>query len=233
MSSYSLYSVGDSCITLALGNNINETTGEKVMAMQKWIQFYPFKGLNDVVIAYNSISLLYDPVAVKLLCGPNVLITSFIRSRLLDAYTHAVPAGGDRTIIRIPVCYDPVCGPDLKELAQVKQLSSEEVVRLHTGSVYRVYMIGFLPGFPYMASVPDEIAAPRKKQPAQIAAGSVGIAGIQTGIYPLASPGGWQIVGRTPQKVFTADHILLKTGNYVQFYAITKEEFLHWPQQLQ
>ncbi|HET9823979.1 MAG TPA: carboxyltransferase domain-containing protein, partial [Chitinophagaceae bacterium] len=113
-------------------------------------------------------------------------------------------------------------------LAGEKNISVEDIIRLHISRQYRVYMLGFLPGFAYMAEVEDSIAVPRKPQPQPILAGSVGIAGKQTGVYPLNSPGGWQIIGRTPLKMFEKDQAtpcLLKAGDYVEFYSITKDEF--------
>lgn len=231
MDNYTLYPVGDSCLTMTVGNNINEILNEKVIAIQNWINSHSFKGLQDVVIAYNSISLLYDPVIVKAVYKPSCLVSSFVGGKLAEAFEQSVAAASEGTVTRIPVCYDDEYGPDLQVITDLKQINKEEVVRLHTAQAYRIYMIGFLPGFPYLATVPDMIASPRKKQPVQVAAGGVGIAGMQTGIYPVASPGGWQIIGRTPVKVFNtmAKHpFLLKAGNYVQFYAITKEEFIHW-----
>jgi inhibitor of KinA len=113
-------------------------------------------------------------------------------------------------------------------LAQQKQLTEQEVVTLHTGTIYNVYMIGFLPGFSYMGEVNEKIAVPRKQNPTQVLAGSVGIAGSQTGIYPLKSPGGWQVIGRTPLKMFdpfVPEPVKLQAGDRVQFFAITKQEF--------
>ncbi|MBE7169930.1 MAG: 5-oxoprolinase subunit PxpB [Williamsia sp.] len=233
MNNYTLYTVGDCCITMQVGSNINEEWSEKVIAMQRWFQSHPIIGLKDVIIAYNSISLQYNPLLVKQHYRPPGTISAFIKEMLVQAYEQATIVPGEQAVIRIPVCYDREYGPDLEWIARSKQLDLEEVVRLHTGSVYRVYMIGFLPGFPYMAAVPEAIAAPRKKGPAPVAAGSIGIAGIQTGIYPLASPGGWQIIGRTPLQLFhplPEDRPLLQAGDHVQFYKIVKEEFISWKQ---
>jgi inhibitor of KinA len=132
-------------------------------------------------------------------------------------------------ILEIPVCYAKPFAPDLETLALQNQLTTEEVIQLHTAKVYRVYMIGFLPGFAYMGKVDHRIAAPRKSQPrTNIPAGSVGIAGEQTGIYPLVSPGGWNIIGQTPLKLFDAarpDPVLFQPGDRVHFYSISQNEF--------
>jgi len=113
-------------------------------------------------------------------------------------------------------------------MARLTQLTEEEGVSMHTSTIYNVYMIGFLPGFSYMGEVNERIAVPRKQAPTPVVAGSVGIAGSQTGIYPLNSPGGWQIVGRTPLRLFdpfAPEPVKLQTGDRVQFYSITKREF--------
>jgi len=131
-------------------------------------------------------------------------------------------------LIRIPVCYDNEFAIDLPWIAEQKSLTREEIIRLHSSRQYHVYMLGFLPGFSYMGEVDEKIIVRRKPEPQQILAGSVGIAGKQTGIYPLNSPGGWQIIGRTPLKMFNKDNIepcLLKAGDAVEFYSITSEEF--------
>ena len=134
--------------------------------------------------------------------------------------------------IKIPVCYSAKYALDLQEISKQKNLATDEIVRLHTTKKYRVYMIGFLPGFAYMGEVDEAIAFPRKAQPRKIVeAGSVGIAGSQTGIYPLDSPGGWQIIGKTPIQIFNkekADPVLLQPGDEIEFYSITEDEFTNY-----
>jgi inhibitor of KinA len=131
-------------------------------------------------------------------------------------------------IVDIPVCYEEKFAPDIEQLAKEKNISVEEVIRIHSSKQYRVYMLGFLPGFSYMGEGDEKISISRKSQPVMVAAGSIGIAGRQTGIYPLTSPGGWQIIGRTPLKLFDAkrkESTLLKAGDIVQFISISKNEF--------
>jgi len=134
--------------------------------------------------------------------------------------------------ISIPVCYAEGFAHDIEFIALEKNISIEKIIQLHTEQLYTVYMIGFLPGFPYMGEVKDSIAVPRKNEPrANVAAGSVGIAGKQTGIYPLESPGGWQIIGRTPLKIFDkekSDPVLLQPGDEIQFYSISEDEFKNY-----
>jgi inhibitor of KinA len=132
-------------------------------------------------------------------------------------------------MITIPVCYEKEFALDIEEIATVKNISINELIEIYTSKIYHVYMMGFLPGFAYMGEVDEKLEMPRKQQPRQtVEAGSVGIAGRQTGIYPLASPGGWQIIGRTPLKLFDAEKkepTLLKAGDKAKFISISKDEF--------
>ncbi|MDB5197332.1 MAG: hypothetical protein JWP88_1703, partial [Flaviaesturariibacter sp.] len=134
--------------------------------------------------------------------------------------------------LRIPVCYDQAFAPDLKTVAAQAGLSVEEVIHIHTHTSFRVYMIGFLPGFAYMGEVPDAIAVARRSEPrTKVSAGSVGIAGKQTGIYPFDSPGGWQLIGKTPASLFRkkeASPTLFQPGDEVLFYPITINEFTNY-----
>jgi inhibitor of KinA len=137
-------------------------------------------------------------------------------------------------LTRIPVLYGGAYGPDLVSVAEYHRISPEEVIRLHCSRPYQIYMIGFMPGYPYMGDLPEGLVTPRLKTPRlSVPAGSVAIAQRQTGIYPVESPGGWQIIGRTPVKVFDLERnppFLLQMGNRVHFYSVTEEEFLAWKQ---
>ena len=130
-------------------------------------------------------------------------------------------------MLEFPVCYEPEFATDIHAVAAINKISVEEVIALHLSKTYRVYMLGFLPGFSYLGEVDERIATPRKREPVAVAPGSVGIAGKQTGIYSLASPGGWQIIGRTPVKLFDAyadNPVLLRPGDKVRFFSINKNE---------
>lgn len=136
-----------------------------------------------------------------------------------------------RTVV-IPVCYGGEFGPDLEEVARFHGMTEDEVIAIHAQGRYRVYMIGFAPGFAYLGGLSPEIATPRRATPrTHVPAGSVGIAGNQTGVYPLATPGGWQIIGRTPLALFRPHHeepSLLRAGDIVQFCPITEEQYRMW-----
>ena len=157
------------------------------------------------------------------------LVFDWMKAQLEKVMENPAPAveTSFRTV-SIPVCYEEQYAPDLQQLAIATNTSVEEVIRIHTSKPYKVYMLGFLPGFAYLGELDEKISMPRKPQPHQVVAGSVGIAGRQTGIYPLASPGGWQIIGRTPLKLFDPgkeDPTLLKTGDMVQFTSISQHAF--------
>jgi inhibitor of KinA len=226
---YKIFPLGDAAVTIDMGNSISEALNQKALAMQQWLLAEPFEGLKDCLVAYSSLTVLYNPVIIKKYYQPTHTVFAWVADRLQQAFEKAVETAREvREVIRIPVCYDEQYATDLPALAQQKQLSLQDVVNLHTAAIYNVYMIGFLPGFSYMGEVNEKIALPRKQQPTAVIAGSVGIAGTQTGIYPLNSPGGWQIVGRTPLKLFdpfVPEPVKLQAGDRVQFYAITKQEF--------
>jgi len=226
---YKIFPLGDAAITLDMGNVISEGLNQKALAMQRWLLDHPFEGMKDCLVAYSSLTVSYNPVMVKKYYNLNTTAFSWVADRLRQAFEQSVQTVPEaREVIRIPVCYEGGYAPDLGALAQQKQLSEQEVVNIHTATIYNVFMIGFLPGFSYMGEVNERIAVPRKQHPTQVLAGSVGIAGSQTGIYPLNSPGGWQIIGRTPLTLFdpfVPEPVKLQAGDRVQFYAITQNEF--------
>jgi len=226
---YQIFPLGDAAITIDMGNTISEALNQKALAIQRWLKNHPFEGLKDCLVAYSSCTVLYNPLTIKKHYHPETTIFDWVAGRLQQAYKQAeeLPAV-HKEIIRIPVCYEGPFAPDIALVAEQKQLSVNEVINIHTAGTYNVYMIGFLPGFSYMGQVSEQIAVPRKQHPAQVTAGSVGIAGSQTGIYPLNSPGGWQIIGRTPVKLFDPslpEPVKLQAGDRVQFFAITQHEF--------
>lgn len=228
MSEYKIFPIGDSASTIDFGNYILEALNKKVMAMQRWLQQNPFEGLEDIIIAYSSLSVIYDADQVKNRYKPEKTVFDFIKEKLHEAYEKSFIVEKDSLVKRIPVCYDPSVALDITFVAGEKNLQVTDIIRLHTSVIYRVYMIGFQPGFPYMASVNSRITIPRKEKPRVfVPSGSVGLAGSQTGIYPVDSPGGWQIIGRTPIRLFNklkANALIIKPGDRVQFYEINLKE---------
>lgn len=221
-----IFPMGDGAVTIELANQLSEKLNGKVLAMYQWLQENPFEGLKDIITAYSSLTIVYHPSCVKDHYKPAHTVFEWVQERLLQAYLQSGPAAtGTPVRHRIPVYYGAEHGPDLAALARQKQLSPEAVVRIHTSGLYRVYMIGFLPGFSYMGAVDEQIALPRKEKPVPVPAGSVGIAGSQTGIYPFHCPGGWNIIGRTPLQLFnpqSENPVLLKAGDEVEFYAMNQ-----------
>ena len=208
-------------------NAIDESINKKVIALQQAFKENNFKGFIETVPAYNSLAVFYDLTRVNENYISTTTVFDFVKTfteNLLQL--SSVITIIDKAAITIPVYYN---GEDLQNIAIQHHLSVEEVIAIHTAKIYRVFMIGFLPGFAYMGKVDERIATPRLSSPrTNVPAGSVGIAGFQTGIYPLYSPGGWQLVGQTPTKIFDAQKnklCLLATGDTIKFIAITKDEF--------
>lgn len=186
-----------------------------------------FKGFIETVPAYNSLTFFYDVTIVKNNYIVHTTVFDVVKNHIekLVAALNVTTASNKQTVI-IPVLYN---GDDLEFVARKHQLTTEEVINIHSEKKYRVFMIGFLPGFTYMGKVDERIATPRLASPrTQVKAGSVGIAGFQTGIYPMQSPGGWQLIGQTPIKIFDvkkSNPCLLMAGDEVQFISISKNEF--------
>ncbi len=215
MSADPIIALGDSCIALHLADVIDPDVNARCIALAAMLEQRALPGVRDVIPAYNSVTVHFDP---RLTNGQRV---GAELGRLAEAAPRA-PQGDLRTI-EIPVKYGGELGPDLAAVAEFAKCSQADVVRLHAGRPYRVYMLGFLPGFAYLGSVDARIAMPRLETPrVRVAAGSVGIAGEQTGIYPCDTPGGWRIIGRTSTRVFDAtraEPFLLKPGDHVKFVA--------------
>jgi inhibitor of KinA len=178
-------------------------------------------GVRDVVPTFRSVAIYFDPLRTDF-HGLTACLRELAARQVAAEAAMAAP-------IPVPVCYGGDLGPDLAGVARFAGLPEAEVVALHAGTTYRVFMLGFVPGFPYMATVHQRIAAPRRETPrARVPPGSIGIAGQQTGIYPSETPGGWQLIGRTPVKPFDLSRpepFLLKAGDTVRFVPITREEF--------
>lgn len=197
------------------------------MTLQQAFVREHFDGFIETAAAYNSLAVFYDVAIIKHRYQIEVTAFDFVRLFTEDLIQRLNTGVATKSqTITIPVYYN---GEDLETVAQQHQLSTNEVVALHTAKPYRVFMIGFLPGFAYMGKIDERIATLRLAVPrTNVKAGSVGIAGFQTGIYPLESPGGWQLIGQTPLKIFDLqkkDPCLFKAGDTVQFVAISKADF--------
>lgn len=198
------------------------------MALHHKLSATSFPGFIESAPAYASLAVFYNPVFIKQQYPDAVTAFAFVQN-IIESIAREIEDKNvhqTRPITTIPVCYN---GEDLEWVASFHQLTTTEVIQLHSGVIYHVFMNGFLPGFAYMGTVNEKIITARKDKPRlRVAAGSVGIAGAQTGIYPIDSPGGWQIIGTTPLQLFNkkeADPCLIKAGDQVQFFAIDKNEF--------
>ncbi|WP_175986660.1 5-oxoprolinase subunit PxpB [Bacillus sp. Marseille-Q1617] len=226
---YSLRPLGDSAVVIQLGDAIEIDTHEKVKKVTSLLEKNPQKWLVDIIPAFTTVTLYYDPVTVlqeKNEELPYEGVCSTLAALLSDDVENV---SASPRVIEIPVCYGEEYGPDLEEVAQIHRLSPEEVISKHTNGDYLVYMIGFAPGFPYVGGLDPDLATPRRKSPRlKIPAGSVGIAGDQTGVYPIETPGGWQLIGRTPLRLFQPDEetpSLLHAGDHIKFVSISEDEF--------
>lgn len=217
--------LGDSAVVIELGNVIKETTLARVRALAAALTRDPPAGVVDVVPAFTTVTVFYDPGRT----GDYASLCKDLQARARNS--RPSKQNGVLTIT-IPVCYGGALGPDLAEVAHISKQSEEEVVRLHAEPLYAVHAIGFTPGFPYLGGLPEKLHVPRRATPRTVVpAGSVGIGGAQTGIYPRESPGGWNIIGRTPLVLFQSDRpepALLRVGDCVQFKPISEEEFAAW-----
>ncbi|MEO5739056.1 MAG: 5-oxoprolinase subunit PxpB [Vicinamibacterales bacterium] len=205
--------LGDSCVSVQLAAPIDPEVNARCIALAASLERLAFRGVRDIVPTCNAVTIHFDP-----LVADGETLGMELR-RIADEAPQS-SAAESRTI-EIPVSYGGASGPDLGAVAEFAKCSEADVVRLHLQTQYRVYMLGFLPGFAYMGTVDPRIAMPRLDTPRmRVAAGSVGIAGEQTGIYPCDTPGGWRIIGRTSVHLYDAtraEPFLLKAGDHVQF----------------
>jgi inhibitor of KinA len=220
--------LGDHAITISLGESIDERTHRLVRAVSALLDARPPQGLIDQVPAFVSVAVHYDPAMVPgdTSASPYQRMVSLLEHALRGVRPDELEPA---RVIDIPVCYGGAFGPDLDDVAQQHDLRAGEVVEIHAGCEYLVYMVGFMPGFAYLGGLSDRIATPRRASPrALVPGGTVGIGGQQTGVYPLESPGGWNLIGRTPLRIFDISRdqaALLATGDRVRFRPITPAEF--------
>jgi inhibitor of KinA len=231
--------LGDSALIVRVREGFEDAPEEaldKVLRTFQQLQSAAIPGVIELAPAYTSVAVFFDPVVV-MKASANAgeafdWLAEQIRvavAAIADRGRRFRPPRGDVRLVEIPVCYDPEFAPDLDDVALHAQMSAKEVVDLHSAAEYRVSCIGFVPGFPFLTGLAKSLATPRRDVPRkEIQAGSVGIGGAQTGIYPLRSPGGWNLIGRTPLKLFDPTKeppALLCAGDHVRFCAITREEF--------
>ena len=229
---YNIFSLGDSALTIDFGNVIDKDINNYVLDLFHHLKRKNIPGVIDLVPAYSSLSIHYHVPLIRQSVIAKTAFEFLKQTIEKELEQDLLQQKRQQRKIGIPVCYSGSFAPDIEAIAIEKNISIEKLIKLHKDQLYSIYMIGFLPGFPYMGEVNDAIAVPRKTEPGiNVPAGSVGIAGKQTGIYPIDSPGGWQIIGRTPLKIFDkekSDPVLLQPGDEIQFYSITEDEFKNY-----
>ena len=224
MNAFRIVPAGDSALIVEFEERIDPAVNARAICCAEAIQAARLPGVRDVVPTYRSVAVYFDPLRTD----------SDVLLRCLEegAGQPLSPASAARTPVRIPVCYGGDLGPDLADVASFAGMPEADVVRMHAGATYRVFMLGFVPGFAYLGIVDTRIAMPRHATPrVRVPVGSVGLAGVQTGVYPADTPGGWQLIGRTPMKPFDpsrADPFLMQAGDAVQFYPIDRDEYDQW-----
>ncbi len=215
--------INEQTIMIYFDNKINNQTYQQVQLTTQFIEDSHISEIIDIIPSYRAILIYFD--------NTNVSGTEVLENLELYKLKHSKDLKHSKNrVIQIPVCYGNNYGPDLSEVAKHNQLSEKEVIEIHTQQAYLIYMLGFMPGFPYLGGLDQRLHTPRRSEPRiKIDEGSVGIANNQTGLYPMESPGGWQIIGRTPLKVFDIESkpmTLYKAGDYIQFYEINNKEYI-------
>lgn len=225
--------LGDSALFVEVGSSIDEPTHERVLAAVRALETAPLPAVVELVPAFTTVTVFYDPMkAVEAGADPGA-IADWMGRQVAMRITKEARAPSRAPMVRtveIPVCYDRDFGPDLAEISAKTGLATDEIVRRHASAEYLVYLLGFAPGFPYLGGLPPELAMPRRAVPrTRAAAGSVGVVGTQCCVYPLETPAGWNLIGRTPLKLFHLDNnppALLRAGDRVTFRPISRAEFL-------
>ncbi len=221
-----LIPMGDRALVIEFGDRLDPELSSRIAAAAQHLRASPPPGVLDIVPAYTTLALHYDPAVVGAGATPYEALIEQI-----EAWLHA-QADAELTpghLVEIPVCYGSGLGEDLEEVARQHGLTPEEVATIHASTDYRVYLLGFVPGFAFLGNLDSRIATPRRDAPRpHVPAGSVAIGGNQTGVYPLETPGGWHLIGRTPVKMFTPETqppCLIGAGDTVRFVPISRAEF--------
>jgi inhibitor of KinA len=218
---FEIVPAGDSALLVQLPERIDPQLNAWCVHVARSIEQRLGRSVLDVVVGYCSITVYFDPLLIDV---------RWLEEEIRSIATGAGEVGGEAgVLIDVPVCYGGEYGPDMPDVVRFAGCSEEDVISIHTAAIYRVYLVGFVPGFAYLAEVDRRIAAPRRPTPrTAVPPGSVAIAGGQTGVYPAPTPGGWNIIGRTPVKPYDAtrrDPFLFRPGDRVRFHRITRDEF--------
>ncbi|MBS8266740.1 allophanate hydrolase subunit 1 [Mesobacillus boroniphilus] len=219
---YVISPLGDLAVVLSFGNEINEETNWRIQRFVSKLEKEKVRGIVEWVPAYTSLTIYYQP---------EVIAYDSLKAELEKVSLSPGKSKPERPLVyEIPVCYGGEWGQDLAYVADYHGLDEQEVINLHANREYLIYMIGFMPGFPYLGGLPEKLAVPRLEKPRQnVMPGAVGIGGNQTGIYPADVPSGWRVIGTTPVTLFSLEKeepFLFSPGHYIKFVPISKEQFL-------
>lgn len=220
MADFRILKAADSALVIEFGSTIDRKISDRVLALAETLEQANLPGVTEVIATFRSLSINYD----------SLITTGNELEQAVHAFVNqSTRASGGKRLWQIPVCYEPEFAPDIEEIAKAAKLSAQEVVSLHSGTQYHVYMIGFVPGFPYMGDVPDKLRFPRRSDPrTRVPPGSVAIATSMTAVYPYESPGGWHLIGTTPVRFFdaaSARGALLGPGDAVKFNPVAPADF--------
>jgi len=222
---------GEQAMVIEFGDKIDREINIKVHRLSKLLADLKDDRIIEIVPTYRSLLVQFDLTRI------NREELAGIVHKSLDSIKDGEEDSSPKKIVYVPVCYGGEFGPDMDFVMEHTRLPAEEIIAIHTGTAYLVYMLGFTAGFPYLGGMSEKIATPRLKTPrTKIPAGSVGIAGSQTGLYPIESPGGWQLIGRTPIKAFSPkseNPFLFAAGDYLQFRAVSRNEYDQIAQQVE
>lgn len=228
-------SLGDCAVLIRVAENFEdapESALQQVLATHRQLAAAKIPGVIELAPAYTTVALFYSPLSAIAAGAPVENVFEWLEQRICQAVSKKEIVSADPLKfpeIEIPVCYDNEFGFDLDEVARGAGSNPKEVIDLHSGAEYRVHCVGFIGGFPFLGGLPVKLATPRRETPRkEVPAGSIGIGGKQTGIYPIKSPGGWNIIGRTPLRLFDPKKNppgLLRAGDHVRFRPISRGEF--------
>ncbi|MDW8801485.1 5-oxoprolinase subunit PxpB [Clostridium sp. A1-XYC3] len=228
-----MFPLGESGILIEFGKEIHPDIHRKIKTLAKYLDEYPFTGMTEYVLSFTSITVFYNPIEVRKIkrdSEKGKLSYEIVEGILEGILSKLNDSGNTRArVVEIPVCYGGDFGPDLEYVAEYNKITVDEVIKIHSSAEYLVYMIGFAPGFPYLGGMSEKIETPRRKTPRTlIPPGTVGIAGMQTGVYPIGTPGGWQLIGSTPLELFRPNECppsLLQSGDIIRFCPISFSEY--------